>query len=558
MVNDSANSSQNIVQLLLLIAIQNILRVQNAWSIVSGKSLLRVLLESLKGEDGFNGFVEISVSNESAIILVSKEVLQSLVLFDGELNLLGVESGSELGSLDNSLSEWVVILQELAESDAISLNLVLHLLKESIVRVGTSKVDIGGTISRLHASVRLVDVVLQDKSVIDELQVLDITLLVAINADDGSQYFLRHLALEQVAGLSELLGRALQGVVAVLILEEASSIESFSLDELFESALEVINHLDIGFGGWNLSVDRGSSSITENDGVVFLKTLFSEDLINAVHELSPSDVVATSHVGVESIRQELELGSGKDKLAHVEANSKLSLSDVALSELIEVSEELTNSNSLLHAVSSDSSQHIVNVIRLGSADIIASGSWLSFRVVVERVVEVSADVEEGVGGVDVLAEVEVVHFVSVTLVHVSLKKDIDDVLRSRYLKNIKSSEELVFGHVLVLGDIEISQDGLQVNSLDSYGVSVLLEDAFQHALLIVGEVQILSSSRDSCIVSDWSNLGKRVLLNSVSGKSTVDAGAESLVVNKRLWVIRSIPGAEGSILLSSQIEVEHG
>ena len=195
MVNDSANSSQNIVQLLLLIAIQNILRVQNAWSIVSGKSLLRVLLESLKGEDGFNGFVEISVSNESAIILVSKEVLQSLVLFDGELNLLGVESGPELGSLDDSLSEWVVILQELAESDAISLNLVLHLLKESIVRVGTSKVDIGGTISRLHASVRLVDVVLQDKSVIDELQVLDITLLIAINADDGSQYFLRHLAL---------------------------------------------------------------------------------------------------------------------------------------------------------------------------------------------------------------------------------------------------------------------------------------------------------------------------------------------------------------------------
>jgi len=52
-------------------------------------------------------------------------VLKKFVFLGGQLKLLGVQSSSELSGINNSLSEWVMILEELTDSDSVSLY-VLH------------------------------------------------------------------------------------------------------------------------------------------------------------------------------------------------------------------------------------------------------------------------------------------------------------------------------------------------------------------------------------------------------------------------------------------------
>lgn len=52
-------------------------------------------------------------------------VLKKFVFLGSQLKLLGVKSSSELSGINNSLSEWVMILEELTDSDSVSLY-VLH------------------------------------------------------------------------------------------------------------------------------------------------------------------------------------------------------------------------------------------------------------------------------------------------------------------------------------------------------------------------------------------------------------------------------------------------
>lgn len=68
--------------------------------------------------------------------------------------------------------------------------------------------------------------------------------------------------------------------------------------------------------------------------------------------------------GVEVLTELLELLGGKHDLGHVKTNSELSLSDETTSELIEVSEEFSNSDSLLETSRSNSSNNIFDVLWL--------------------------------------------------------------------------------------------------------------------------------------------------------------------------------------------------
>lgn len=55
------------------------------------------------------------------------------------------------------------------------------------------------------------------------------------------------------------------------------------------------------------------------------------------------------------------------------------------------------------------------------------------------------------------------------------------------------SKELMFGHVLVLGDVEICELFLKVDSLDLHQMSILSEDGLNHFLLFRSHIQVLSS-----------------------------------------------------------------
>merc|ERR1711937_657294 len=94
----------------------------------------------------------------------------------------------------------------------------------------------------------------------------------------------------------------------------------------------------------------------------------------------------------------------------------------------------------------------------------------------------------------------------------------------------------MLGDVLVVGDIEVLEHWLDVNSLNADSLSVLSKDASDHGLLLLIEVHVLASGKDGVVVGDWSNVGIWILLDSVGGESRVDVGAEVLVANEVLWI----------------------
>lgn len=116
----------------------------------------------------------------------------------------------------------------------------------------------------------------------------------------------------------------------------------------------------------------------------------------------------------------------------------------------------------------------------------------------------------------------------------------------------------MLGNMLVLSDIEVLEHWLQVNSLDSHGLSILLKDVVDLSNFLVGHFKVLSSSQGCVLDGYWSNDGSWDLLNAVGGESTVDICAKFDVVEHMLWVpVSSIPSCQFIELLESQLEVEH-
>lgn len=82
--------------------------------------------------------------------------------------------------------------------------------------------------------------------------------------------------------------------------------------------------------------------------------LLGEYLVNRVTEVSPSDVAAFFGSS-EVVAKSLELLARKNDLGHVQADAELSLSNVARSKLVKVTEELSNTCSLLLAEQTNAS-----------------------------------------------------------------------------------------------------------------------------------------------------------------------------------------------------------
>lgn len=105
-------------------------------------------------------------------------------------------------------------------------------------------------------------------------------------------------------------------VVSILVLEEALSIKSFSVNQRFELFLNMGNVLFISIIWLFLAIERLGSSIIERDINRSLKVLLGEYLINEVTEFSPADM-SSGLWCLESISKASEFGSRKNDLAHV-------------------------------------------------------------------------------------------------------------------------------------------------------------------------------------------------------------------------------------------------
>lgn len=178
--------------------------------------------------------VEREVFDLEWVYVASVVVLEDLVLLGGELYLLSIEGCSELGSLDSSLSQWVMILQELTKSDSVSHDVVLDLLNESFDGTGTGEVDVEWLVGGLSTSVRLVDDVVSILAIFEEWHVLDVTVVVAVFLDNGSKLCIADLNTKESDGLFELFWGNLEVVVSIWVLEEALGVKSFSSDEVSE------------------------------------------------------------------------------------------------------------------------------------------------------------------------------------------------------------------------------------------------------------------------------------------------------------------------------------
>ena len=262
MSNVDADSLEALLELFFLLGSEEVLGVEDRGSLIGRQRLLGILLQVLQREDVLNILVEVKVANLDRV-LSSVVVFELLVLLGRQLNLLRVQRRAELGRIDGALSEGIVILHEFTETSSVSHDGVLDLLEQRHNLLRAREVNVLVNVGRLGATVGLVDRVLEHERVIDEGQVLDIALLVAVDVHEGLELLLGKLALEQVAGLAELLGRNLEVVVPILILEEASGVKALSLDEGLESILEGSAEGVIVGGGINLAVEGLSSRITD-------------------------------------------------------------------------------------------------------------------------------------------------------------------------------------------------------------------------------------------------------------------------------------------------------
>lgn len=132
--------------------------------------------------------------------------------------------------------------------------------------------------------------------------------------------------------------------------------------------------------------------------------------------------------------QKIELSLTDDYFGHAEGNSELRIGDVACSKFVKVSEEFINSNASLFTDCSHSCNDVVKVLWGVSNNLGFAHSWLGLGEVFKRVVEVPANSVQVFWTIDVVAEIKVVDFIDVSLVHVPSKNELSNAIRSSNLQ----------------------------------------------------------------------------------------------------------------------------
>jgi hypothetical protein len=103
--------------------------------------------------------------------------------------------------------------------------------------------------------------------------------------------------------------------------------------------------------------------------------------------------------------------------------------------------------------------------------------------------------------INLIAEVNIVNFVSVPLVHVPLSKEGQNILRSIDSKLGKDSKELHLADVSAVGDIEILELRLQVDATVLYNSPVFLDNLRESLFLLFGTLEVLASGSNGVLTS---------------------------------------------------------
>ncbi len=137
-----------------------------------------------------------------------------------------------------------------------------------------------------------------------------------------------------------------------------------------------------------------------------------------VNEIFPANVF-TLFGCFEILGQESEFSSGNYDLGHVEPDAELRVRDEASSEFVKISEEFTHADSLLGTHRPNAGYRVIEVVGIISNYLGIANEGLSFGEIGKTVVEISSNAIKLLATVDIVAEINVVHLINVTLIHVT-------------------------------------------------------------------------------------------------------------------------------------------
>jgi len=450
------------------------------------------------------------------------DLLEEVIFLHSELNLLGVEHRSELGGGKNTFTEEIVVLEELEKANTVLLDHLLDFRHEFIKSLASTVVNEIGAVSALGSGVRTVNVKDEDVAVLEEVGVTNFasgSALAAVDFCNASN--LSFVQREAMSGedLAENLGSHLEVTVLVEILEEGLSVKAVFANNFLEAENNVVNAGNFLISGIMTTVDGFGFGIIEDGIDILLKVFLSKDLIDSITELTPVDVLSFLR-GLEGCGDELELGVADNDLGHGKTNAELSAGDESGSKFIKVTEEFTNSDSLLRTKLTNASKNILNVIR-GVADNFSLGnSGLGLGEVVERVVEVATNTEEFLAAINIIAEINVVNFINISLVHVATEESLCNCVRGADLKEVNHTEELLLSDMTVLGNIKVLENGLQKNTASGNSLFVLGKNGFEVDIGL--GFKVFAASKDCLILCHGGNASGGVFLDAVSSEGFVD------------------------------------
>lgn len=187
--------------------------------------------------------------------------------------------------------------------------------------------------------------------------------------------------------------------------------------------------------------------------------------------------------GAEVLNNLLEFSARQHNLSHVKADAELCVSDEAGSQLVKIAEELGNTGAVLLAEEADAGEHIIHIIGLQLNDLSLNLARLSAGVVIEGLAMGATNTKDTLVSINFIAEINIVDFVRITLVHVTSENKVKDSLGGKDTELVEDSEELTLCHVSTLGDIEVLELRLQMDAAVKDSCSVFMEVVLNLLLL---------------------------------------------------------------------------
>jgi hypothetical protein len=187
--------------------------------------------------------------------------------------------------------------------------------------------------------------------------------------------------------------------------------------------------------------------------------------------------------GAEVLNNLLEFSARQHNLSHVKADAELCVSDEAGSQLVKIAEELGNTGAVLLAEETDAGEHIIHIIGLQLNDLSLNLARLSAGVVIEGLAMGATNTKDTLVSINFIAEVNIVDFVRIPLVHVTSENKVKDSLGGKDTELVEDSEELTLCHVSTLGDIEVLELRLQMDAAVKDSCSVFMEVVLNLLLL---------------------------------------------------------------------------